>query len=218
MVLSLEERFIFIELLEDWVDSFEVVVLESLELLDSSKQVNQLGDSSAEEIELSEDLVWGELKLLALRHVHESLLGELVLLQVSSVEIDARLKHWNKLFWRVEFVIPKDVITLWALLLAVTVSDSDEVQNVVLAVVDHLVRDLHEETGHSLVGVVVSGDGVDHLDTVHQSWKGVLDSLWVSVVEWLDEFLESLKILDVIFGLVESFGDSKLNGSPLGGG
>jgi len=76
---------------------------------------------------------------------------------------------------------------------------------------DHLVGDLHKETGHSLVGVVVSSDSVDHLDTVHESWKGVLDSLGVSVIEWLDEFLKSLEILDVIFGLVESFSDSELN-------
>ena len=118
MVLSLEERFIFIELLEDWVDSFEVVVLESLELLDSSKQVNQLGDSSAEEIELSEDLVWGELKLLALRHVHESLLGELVLLEVSLVELDAALKDFDELLWWIQVVVPENVVVLWCSLLS----------------------------------------------------------------------------------------------------
>jgi len=59
---------------------------------------------------------------------------------------------------------------------------------------------------------------VNHLDTVHQSWEGILDSLWVSIVEWLDEFLKGLKILDVVFSLIEGFGDSELNGSPLGGG
>jgi len=115
-------------------------------------------------------------------------------------------------------MIPKNIIGHWTLLAGLAPSDSSEVKNVVLALNDHLVGDLNKESGHSLVGVVVSGDGVNHLDTVHQSWEGILDSLWVSIVEWLDEFLKGLKILDVVFSLIEGFGDSKLNGSPLGGG
>jgi len=95
---------------------------------------------------------------------------------------------------------------------------SNEIQDIELAVSDHLVGDLDKKTGHSLVGVVVSGDGVDHLDTVHQSWKSFLNGLWGTIVEWLNEFLEGLKILDVIFSLIQRFSDSKLNASPLGGG
>jgi hypothetical protein len=81
-----------------------------------------------------------------------------------------------------------------------------------------LVGDLNEEASHSLVGVVVSGDGVDHLDAVHQSWENLFDGLWVSALERLDEFFKCLEILDVILCLVQCFGDSKLNSSPLGGG
>jgi hypothetical protein len=101
VVLSLEECLIFIESLENWLDSFEVVVLKSLELLNGGEKVNQLGDSSAEKIKFTENLIWGELELLAFWHVHESLLGELVLLKVSSIEVNAALKHWDELIWRI---------------------------------------------------------------------------------------------------------------------
>ena len=45
----------------------------------------------------------------------------------------------------------------------------------VLAVRDHLVRDLGKEVGHALRRVVVAGDGVDHLDGVHQRRQRVDD-------------------------------------------
>jgi hypothetical protein len=50
----------------------------------------------------------GEVKLFTLGHVHESLLGELVLLLVSSVEINAALHHWDEFLWWVVFTIPKN--------------------------------------------------------------------------------------------------------------
>lgn len=58
MVLSLEVGDASVELTHDWINIFEVMLLKSLELLDSSKEINKLGDSSAEEVELSENLVW----------------------------------------------------------------------------------------------------------------------------------------------------------------
>lgn len=68
-----------------------------------------------------------------------------------------------------------DLLGWWLAIL--DFSDSLIVENVVFAVVDHLVGDLDEETSHGVVGVVVSGDGVDHLDGVHQGRQGVLDCL-----------------------------------------
>lgn len=85
------------------------------------------------------------------------------------------------------------------------------------AIRDHLIGNLDEETSHSLIGVVVSGDGLDHLDTVHESWEGLFDVFGSSIVEWLNESLKSLQVLDVVFGLVECLCDSKLDASPLGG-
>jgi copper oxidase (laccase) domain-containing protein len=58
---------------------------------------------------------------------------------------------------------------------------------------------------------------VDHLDAVHQGWQGLLDGLGSTIVEWLDELLKSLEILDVVFSFVQGLSDSELNASPLGG-
>ena len=81
-----------------------------------------------------------------------------------------------------------------------------------------MIGDLNKEAGHTLIGVVVPGDGVDHLDAVHECWKRLLDGLWCSIVQWLDEFLKSLKVLDVILSFIECLSDSELNASPLGSG
>lgn len=58
---------------------------------------------------------------------------------------------------------------------------------------------------------------MNHLDTIHERWQGFLNGLWCSIVKRLNEFLKSLKIFDIVFGFVESFGDSELNTSPFGG-
>lgn len=192
------------------------MLLEGLELLNGAEQFNELRDSAAEEIELAEDLVGGELELLALWHVHKSLLGDLVLFLVGSVELEAGLEDGDELLRRVLIVVPQDIIIhdlLTGLVSALT--DSAEVQNVVLAVVDHLLSDLDEQASHSIVGVVVSGDGVDHLDAVHQGGQGVLDGVGRAFIERLDELLQGRKVLNVVLGLVESLGNSQFNASPL---
>jgi len=133
------------------------------------------------------------------------------------VKLKAALKDGNELIGRVFFVAPQNLITddsLASLLSAF--SNSSEVEDVVLAVVDHLLSDLDEETSHAIVCVVVPGNGVDHLNTVHESGKGILDGVRGSFIEGLNELLKSGEILDVILGLVESFGDSQFDSLPLG--
>jgi hypothetical protein len=70
VILLLKGIYKALELLKNATDVLQVVLLKGLELLNGAKQLDQLGHSSAEEIELSEDLVRRELKLLALWHVH----------------------------------------------------------------------------------------------------------------------------------------------------
>jgi hypothetical protein len=83
--------------------------------------------------------------LLALWHIHESLFGELVLLDVSLLKLNAALKHWNEFFWRILFVIPKNIVRDHGTLLDnFTSFDLSEVQNVELALSNHLVGDLNE--------------------------------------------------------------------------
>lgn len=216
VLLVLELLHIGVEGGDDWGDVLQVVLLESLELLNCSKQLNQLVNSSAEQVKLSEDLVGGKLELLSLWHVHESLLGELVLLDVGVVQVNAGLEDWDEFFWGVFVVVPElNVGGLLVLLDGDVQLLVSEFKNVLLAVGDHGICDLDEQTGHSLVGVVVSSNGVDHLDRVHQGWEGVLDSLWGSIVEWLDELLKSLKVLNVILSLVKSFSDLEDDVLPL---
>jgi hypothetical protein len=138
------------------------------------------------------------------------------LLEVGLVELDAALKHINELFWWIIIVIPKRrVITDGSLFCKkTTLLNLSEVEDVILAVGDHLVGDLGKKSGHSFISVVVSGDGMDHLNTVHQSWKGFLNGVWISIIKWLNELFKCLEVLDVILSLVQSFGNSQFNGSP----
>ena len=126
----------------------------------------------------------------------ESLLGELVLVHISLVELEAGTERDNKLIMGDLAMVPEDgVIEATCILLTagflghVGVNAVLEGEDVLLAVDDHLVGDLHEETSHALVSVVVSGDGVDHLDRVHEYGEGLLDGYWVAIVERLDETL-----------------------------
>ena len=66
VVLLLEEHSSLLKGVENWLDTLKVVLLQGLELVDGGEEFDELVDSSAEEFELAEDLVWRELKLLAL--------------------------------------------------------------------------------------------------------------------------------------------------------
>jgi len=153
------------------------VLLEGLELLDGREKFLQLGDSAAEQVELAENLGGVEVELLGLGHVLEALLGEVVLVDVSSVEVEAGLQDFDQLISGVLVVIPQNGVVNGAGLLALgllgsgelanwglTVLNAAEVDDVEAAVSDHLVGDLDEKAGHTLVSVVVASDRVDHLD------------------------------------------------------
>lgn len=88
------------------------------------------------------------------------------------MKFKAAIENSNELGTRICITVPKSIILKLLTLLNVNSFASlnlTEVQDVLLAVVDHLVSDLDEEASHALVGVVVASNGVDHLDTVHQS-------------------------------------------------
>jgi hypothetical protein len=217
VVDSLELDNILIEGVDDTVDVLQLVLAESSELLNGIEQLHELANSSAEKIEATKDLLRREVKLLTLGHIHESLLGELVLLEVSSIEVNAGSHDRDELIGRVVLRVPKDgVILRGTLLWHFTLSGETEVEDGVLARSDHGRGDLGKETSHSVVGAVVTSDGVDHLDGVHQSGKDFFNTFRSTILERLDEFVKSLKILDVVLGLVELLGDSEIETKPLG--
>ena len=135
---------------------------------------------------------------------------------VGLVKLEAALEYGDQLLRRVIVMVPKNVI-IDDLLASVhsAVPDSAEVEDVVLAVVDHLLSDFNKQAGHSVVGVVVPGDGVDHFDAIHQSRQCVLYGVGGTVVEWLDELLKGGKILHVIFSFVQCLGNTELDAAPL---
>ena len=95
--------------------------------------------------------------------------------------------------------------------------DLSEIQNIELAVHDHLVGDLNKKACHSFSGVVVASDRVNHLDGVHQGRQGLFDGGWGALIQGIYELLKGLKVLDVVFGFVERLSDSELLASELGG-
>jgi len=175
--LSTERVHIDVEGVDDSLDVLEVVLLKGLELADGAEQVNELPNTSAEEIEFAENLSGVEVELAGLGHGLEALLGEHVLLDVGILEVLAALENGNELIMRVLVLIPETIVfesrgnldlgvgkgshlaLSWEIEL-----DVSEVDDVVLAVSDHLVCDLDEEASHALSSVVVASDGVDHLD------------------------------------------------------
>jgi hypothetical protein len=128
------------------------VLVKSLELLNSAEKLNELGDSSAEQIEFTENLVRTEFELFTFGHVHKPFLGDLILLLVSKVKVKATLENRDKFFRRELFMVPQDVIIRDDFpdgsIRLVKFSHLLVVEDVELAVVDHLVSDLNEEASH----------------------------------------------------------------------
>jgi hypothetical protein len=58
VVLLLELADASVEVVDDWVNVFKVVLLKGVELSDGSKEFDQLSNTTTEEFELAEDLVW----------------------------------------------------------------------------------------------------------------------------------------------------------------
>jgi hypothetical protein len=218
VIHALEPLDNLVERVDDRLDLFKFVLSESGELLHGAEQLLELEDSSTEEVETSEDLLRREVKLFALGHVHESFLGELVLLLIGSIQINAALHNWNEFIWWIVFDSPKDmIIKRWALLWWLTFASVLEVKDGLLARPDHGRGDLAEEASHPIVGTVVTGNGMDHLDGVHESGKNFLDGLRCSVIKRLNEFVQSLEILDVVLGFIELLSDSEVKTKPFGG-
>ena len=136
------------------------------------------------------------------------------------MQLEALLQNLDELIMGDLVLLPEDGVVHGGRALGRFLGDGTtgtlEPKNVLFAVDDHLVGDLDEETGHTLVSVVITRNGVDHLDGVHQDGEGLLDCNWIAVIEGLNEALEGLEVLYVVLGLVEVLSDSQLDGSPVG--
>ena len=109
---------------------------------------------------------------------------------VSFVQLNTALKHRDKLIWWIFIMIPENIIS-WDNTRSdcLPFADFQEENDIVLAVVDHLIGDLAEQFCHAVISIVITSDGVDHLDAVHQTREGLFDCVWISIVQRFDEFL-----------------------------
>ena len=208
----------------------KVMLLKRLELSNCAKQVDELSDTAAEKIELAENLSRVKVKLTGLRHRLEALLCEVILLDVGFLEALAALKHDNQLVVRVLSLVPKAIVLKGGGDLNFGVGQGahltlareaklnvPEVDDVVLAVCNHLIGDFDEKASHALRRIVIARDGVNHLDRVHKGWQSLLDRLGVTDVERLEVLLEGLEVLDVVLGLRKRLSDLVVDASPVGG-
>ena len=220
VVLSLELFDVAREFIDNVADVLKVVLLKGLELLDSTEQVNEFTNTSFEEVKASENLSGREIELLSLGHVLKSLFGELVLGLVGLMKSLALRHNFDELIMRDDLGFPKNGIvhTRTTLLRFGGLGTGIllEGKDVSLTVIDHLVSDLDEETGHTLIGVVVTSDSVDHLNGVHKDGESFANAVRCSIIERLNESLKSLEVLNIILSLVQVFSNSKLNRSPVG--
>jgi len=87
MVLSFEFGDIHVEFFENGLNVFEIMFVKSFELDDGLEEVDKLRNTSFEKIESAEDSRGWEIELFSLGHVLKSLLGELVLSNISLMEL-----------------------------------------------------------------------------------------------------------------------------------
>jgi hypothetical protein len=85
VVLFLELVDEVLEVDQNRSDVFQVVFLKSLELLDCAEQLLELGDSAAEKVELSKNLIGAEVELFGLGDILKTFLSEFILLDISFV-------------------------------------------------------------------------------------------------------------------------------------
>ena len=169
---------------------FKIVLSKGLELLYSGEYFYEFGDSSAEKIKLSEDLCFCEIKrsvATASLHVCDFIFGLLVAIFVSLVESNATFQDRDELG---RLSIP-DVIGLLA------------IEDSVLAIGDHLVGDFHKETSHFVSRVVESGNGVYHLNSIHEGRQSLDDLFRSPVIQRLYELLQSGQIFEVVLRLIQ---------------
>ena len=133
------------------------MLLECLKLSDCAEEIDQLANTSTEKIKLSKNLCGVEVELLSLGHRFKALLGELVRLDVCFFKILAALEDSNELVVGVLFLIPKATVFKGGGNLNLGVGQGthlstafqaklnvSEVNDIILAVSDHLVGNLVE--------------------------------------------------------------------------
>mmetsp|Transcript_13186 Transcript_13186/g.38881 ORF Transcript_13186/g.38881 Transcript_13186/m.38881 type:complete len:307 (+) Transcript_13186:3818-4738(+) len=136
------------EIVHQPIHPLEVVLGEHSELVDGRKEIDQLLDAPMEKGELAENHILIEIELLTCRLLGQACLGRLVALAVRIVQLDTRLELSDQLRRR---LLPHVALLV----------------DILAAIDDHLLCDLHEEYRHLGRRGIVARDGVHHPDVVH---------------------------------------------------
>ena len=105
--LAAEAVNVYVEDVNNGLDVLKIVLLKGLELADRAEELDELAYTTAEQLELAEDLGGVEVELFGLGHGLEALLGEHVLLDVGLFELLAALKDCNKLIMGIFGLVPE---------------------------------------------------------------------------------------------------------------
>ena len=82
--------------------------------------------------------------------------------------------------------------------------------DILLTVFNHLVGDLNKKSSHLVGSVVKPSDGVDHFDSVYKGRQGLNYLLGSAIVQRVDKFLKSRKILHIVLGLIKFVGEGQI--------
>jgi hypothetical protein len=142
-----------VEFTNNHVHLFKIELCQSIKLLDVREDFNQFLESLHELIKLIEDLSFREIKGFTLWHICYFFLGGFVGFFVLSVQFDAATQYLND-FRGISFP---------------NIFDLGSWRNDLLsAVLDHLVGNLNEESCHFVGGVIEPCNGMDHFDGIHE--------------------------------------------------
>ena len=108
--LAPERVNVDVERVNDGLDFFKVVPFQGLELSYCAKQVNQLTNTAAKKVKLSEDISLAKVELAGFGHALEALLCEIVLFDVGILELLAALEDYDQLIVGVLGFVPEAVI------------------------------------------------------------------------------------------------------------
>lgn len=143
--------------------------------MDVREHLNQFVQPLHELVEFAEDLGLTEVEGFAFRHINHFLLGDLIGLFILPVQFDAAPQNFDN-FGRVPLPDILYLLASWG--------------DLFLAVSDHLVGDLDEESSHFIARVVESSNCMDHFNSIHQCRQCLDYLLRSSCVKWLNEFFK----------------------------
>jgi len=205
-----------VEFVDQLVDAFQVVLLESFKLLFGFENFNELENPPFEDIKFPEDLGLREIEVGTSRKRLNFFFNFSIFFLIFLVEFDAVVEHQNEFLG---FTFPNFGLKLFFILFVIfgvffflfrfmnhssttNLFGDTDLKNIFFTVSDHLVGNFLEQVGHGSCTRIVTGNSMNHLDGIHQSGESFNDGNWGALVQGFDELFEDTKIFDVVLSLI----------------